>query len=246
MRHLTEEQLVWFYYGEEEGHAAAEQHLAACTECRASYAELERSLNLIGEAMPAAERDENYGARVWARLPLEEKQASSGFLAGLFAPRRWALAGAMAALLTAAFLVGRFRPYSPPQSNIALPAPQVRERVLLVAVGDHRDRSQMVLLEIVNSEPDAEVDISAEQQSARELVSANRIFRQTAAQAGNAAVERVLDELERVLLEIANGPSRLSPDEFEGLKRRVAAQEILFKVRVIDSRIREKAIPRSS
>lgn len=76
MRHLTEEQLVWFYYGEAESRAAAEQHLAACAECRASYAELKRSLNLIAEALPAAERDENYGARVWARLPLEEKRAS--------------------------------------------------------------------------------------------------------------------------------------------------------------------------
>jgi hypothetical protein len=246
MKHLTEEQLVWFYYGEEDGRAAAEQHFAECAQCRASFAELERSLNLITEALPAAERDENYGASVWARLPLERRRASGGFWAGLFMPRRWALAGAMAVLVVAAFVAGRFWPYSQPQTQIAQPVPaQVRERVLLVAVGDHLDRSQMVLLEIVNSKPDAEVDISAEQQSAQELVSANRLYRQTAARAGDAGVARVLDELERVLLEIANGPSRLSPDEFEELRKRVEAQGILFKVRVIDSRIKEKSIRRS-
>lgn len=247
MRHLTEEQLVWFYYGEEGGREAAEQHLAGCEQCRASLAELERSLKLITEALPAAERDESYGASVWARLPLEERRASGGFWANLFVPRRWALAGAMAALVAAAFVAGRFWPYSQPQTQIAQPVPaQVRERVLLVAVGDHLDRSQMVLLEIMNNKPTAEVDISAEQQSAQELVSANRLYRQTAAKAGDAGVARVLDELERVLLEIANGPSHLSSDEFEELRKRVEAQGILFKVRVIDSRIKEKSIRRSS
>jgi hypothetical protein len=236
MKHLTEEQLVWFYYGEEEGRAAAEQHLATCAQCRASFADLERSLNLITEALPAAERGENYGASVWARLPLDDRRKPAGLW------RRWALAGAMAVLLVAAFVAGRFWPYSP----LAQPVPaQVRERVLFVAVGDHLDRSQMVLLEIVNSRPGAEVDISAERQSAQELVPANRLYRQTAARTGDAGVVRVLDELERVLLEIANGPSHLSADEFEELRKRVEAQGILFKVRVIDSRIKEKSIRRS-
>ncbi len=247
MKHLTDEQLVWLYYGEERDRAAAEEHLAGCEQCRTAFGELERSLNLITEALPAVERDENYGARVWARLPLQERRGSAGFWSALFTPRRWALAGAMAVLVVAAFVAGRFWPYSQPQTQIAQPVPpQVRERVLLVAVGDHLDRSQMVLLEIMNSKPEAEVDISAEQQSAQELVSANRLYRQTAARTGDTGVARVLDELERVLLEIANSPSRLSSEEFEELRKRVEAQGILFKVRVIDSRIKEQSIRRSS
>ncbi len=247
MKHLTDEQLVWFYYGEERDRQEAERHLAGCEQCRAAFAELERSLNAVTEAVPVPERDENYGAMVWARLPLEEKRGSSAFLAWLFMPRRWAMAGAMAALVVAAFLAGRFWPHSRTEVQIARPVPaQVRERVLLVAVGDHLDRSQMVLLEIVNSKPGKRVDISSEQQSAQDLVAANRLYRQTAARTGDAGVAQVLDELERVLLEIANSPSRLSSEEFEELRQRVEAQGILFKVRVIDSRIKEKSISRSS
>jgi hypothetical protein len=245
MKHLTDEQLVWLYYGEERGRAAAEQHLAGCEQCRTAFGELERSLKLITEALPAVERDENYGARVWARLDLKERRSSAGFWEALFTPRRLALAGAMVVLVVAAFVAGRFWPYSQPQVAQPVP-PQVRERVLLVAVGDHLDRSQMVLLEIMNGKPEAQVDISAEQQSAQELISANRLYRQTAARAGDTGVARVLDELERVLLEIANGPSRLSSEEFEELRKRVEAQGILFKVRVIDSRIKEQSIRRSS
>jgi hypothetical protein len=247
MKHLTDEQLVWFYYGEERDRAEAEQHLAGCEQCRAAFAELERSLSAVTEAVPVPERDENYGARVWARLPLEEKRGSTGFLAWLLMPRRWAMAGAMAALVVAAFLAGRFWPHSRPDLQIARPVPpQVRERVLLVAVGDHLDRSQMVLLEIVNSKPSKEVDISDEQQSAQDLVAANRIYRQTAARSGDTGVAQVLDELERVLLEIANSPSHLSSEEFEELRKRVEAQGILFKVRVIDSRISKESARRSS
>lgn len=247
MKHLSEEQLIWFYYGEERDRAALEKHLGECESCRAAYAALERSLAEITEALPLEERTADYGAEVWQRLRprLPAPAPRTIWWSALFVPRRWALAGAMAVLVVGAFLAGRFWPFSRPQVAQPLSA-QVRERILLVAVGDHLERSQMVLLELINSKSDGEMDISAEQLRAHDLIAANRLYRQTATRAGDTGVASVLDELERVLLEISHSSARLSSTEFEELRSRIEAQGILFKVRVIDSQVKEKAIHRSS
>jgi len=158
----------------------------------------------------------------------------------LWMPRPWAVAAAMVVLLVAAFVAGRFWPWG--QTRVAarpIPA-QVRERILFVAVGEHLDRSQMVLLELANARPqDDHVDISEERHRAQDLIDSNRLYRQTALRSGDPGVATVLDELERVLLEVAHSPSHLSTQEFEELRRRVEAQGILFKVRVIDSQLQQ-------
>jgi hypothetical protein len=116
----------------------------------------------------------------------------------------------------------------------------VRERILLVAVGDHLERSQVVLLELLNADPKDPVDVSAERRSAEDLLPANRLYRQAAVRTGEPGVARVLEELERVLVEVANGPSELGPEETLALRRRIESQGVLFKVRVIGSQIRER------
>jgi len=246
MNHLSEEQLIWFYYGELREREAAGQHLAECDACHAAFAALEQRLAQITEALPAPERDAQYGAEVWARLQpsLAEPAPRAWFWSVWSRPQRWAAAAAMASLLMGAFLAGRFWPRQQPEIAAQTSSPQVRERILLVAVGDHLERSQMVLLEVLNSRP-GEVDMSDEQRRAEDLVASNRLYRQAAARSGDAGVAAVLDELERALLDIAHSPAPLSSAEFEGLRQRLEAQGILFKIRVIDSRVREKAIGRS-
>jgi len=229
--HLNEEQLVLFHYRELGDLAGVEEHLAGCDSCRAAYRELESLLKQVEAPVP--ERGEQYGSQVWHRLrpSLEPRR--------LRAWPRWALAAAMAGLVVAAFLAGRFWPgqLRPAPQPIAQP---VRERILLVAVGDHLERSQMVLMELVNSKPNGPVDISEEQQRAQDLVAANRLYRQTAAHAGEAGLASVLEELESTLIEVARRPTLLSSAEFEELRRRIEAQGILFKIRIIDSQVRQR------
>ena len=125
-------------------------------------------------------------------------------------------------------------------------AGQVRERILLVAVGDHLERSQTVLLELVNAQPGQPLDVASERERAGDLVAENRLYRQTAARTGDTRVASVLDDLEPVLLEIAHGPGRLTPEELENLRQRIEGDGILFKVRVVGSTVRhreEKAAP---
>ncbi len=109
-----------------------------------------------------------------------------------------------------------------------------------MAVGDHLERSQIALIELVNSPSGSTVDISGEQERARDLVTENRLYRQAALTTGEPGVASVLDDLERVLVEIANSPSRMTEDEFDQVRKRIEQQGIIFKVRVFGDSVRER------
>jgi anti-sigma factor RsiW len=252
VRHPSEEELILYHYGEAGGlpRVVVAEHMAACEPCRARYQKLEAVLVAAdGVELPAL--DEDFEAKVWRRLVphLDSAPPESfwqRFFAGFRASRFLAPVGAavgVAVLVVGAFLAGRFWPgrLRPQHQAEAQPvSAQSRERILLVAVGDHLERSQMVLVELVNTSPQKTVDISAERRRAEDLVAPNRLYRLTAERAGEAGVANLLDELERTLIEIAHSPSRLSSPEFEDLRRRVEAQGILFKVRVVDSQVHER------
>jgi len=244
MNHLTEDQLILYYYGEQTAGPAA-QHLAACASCREAYSALGRVFELL-DGVPAPDPAPEYGAEVWRQI---EHQLPAGQPVGFHRPLfpmhfpwRWAVAAvAMAGMLVAAFLAGRLYP-TPARRPAPLAAAdqQASERVLLVAVGDYLERSQMVLIELANANSKGKLDISAEQQRAAGLVSESRLYRQTAAHTGDTAVASVLDELDRVLLDIAHAPSELPAEDLEKLRARLAAEGILFKIRVLGSNVRNR------
>jgi hypothetical protein len=156
---------------------------------------------------------------------------------------------AAAALLVMGFFAGRFVHQREQQSALQqTPAADVgrastqvvRDRVLLIAVGDHLERSQMVLVELAHADTRGSLDISAERQLADDLVASNRLYRQTAQQMGHADVAGLLDELERVLVEVARGPSTVSIRQLADIQQRIESQGILFKVKVLGSEIRQQ------
>lgn len=238
-QHISQEDLVLHYYGEP-GSAAVEEHLASCEECRAEYRCLQRVLNTV-ESLPVPERTADYGLAVWQRVA-PHLGVRGGRGRSLFTFRNWAFAAALAAVVVLAFLAGRQGAAPGPEKATAVNANQVRERILLVAVGDHLEQSQMVLAELVNAgEPNkGALDISYEQQAARNLVDSNRLYRMTAASAGDASTASLLDELERVLMDIANGPSEMTRRQLEDLRARIERQGILFKVRVYASQVQHR------
>ena len=150
-------------------------HLKECPECKAELDRIEAVLAAL-DTMPVPDPGEDYGQRVWkqiaSRLPEKRhwwdfglsKQVASGGSAwsGLFEPRRLVTFAAVAALVVVAFLAGR---RVGPDKTVA-DAANVRERVLIMAVGEHLGRSEMVLVELSNAEP-----LNAAVSSARTLVS---------------------------------------------------------------------------
>ena len=250
MMHLTEQELILHYYGESEQTGVAAEHLAACESCRVSFASLGRVLDAMSE-LPVPERAPDYGRRVWRAI--EPKIAATRTrrwtdFSRWLQPRPWAVAAAVASLLVAAFWAGRVAERSTPQVGIrqaALTAP-VRERIMLLAVGDHLEQSQMVLVELLNSGANGPLDISGEQQRAEDLVGENRLYRQAALRIGDKAVSNLLEELERVLLEIAHSPSKLDSDDLQQIRQRIEAEGILFKIRVVGTNLRERERPAAS
>ena len=238
MTHLNEEQLVEHYYGDDANHADSATHLAMCGACRAEFERLSGTLASVSAYEPRA-RDESYGTDVWnrirAHLPEQEKRSWWSWAV----TRRWVAVGAMAALIVSAFLLGRLSKPVPTQGpNIAANGKDKDKKVLLVALGDHLDRSQMILVELTHAPQGNDVDISSEQKRAEELLASNRLYRQAAVKSGDADIAAVLDELERVLLQVTHEPSKLDGEQMQEIQKRIEAKGILFKVRVIGSKVR--------
>jgi hypothetical protein len=223
MSHLTDEQITEAYYDGLDESAGA--HIRDCEECRSAF---ERLSNLLEGAReyPVPERGLGYGGEVWTRL-LPRLPAAAPQKAG---QRWWVLAPAFAALLVVAFLAGRFSQPRPPV--VAGIPDQARARVLRLSIGDHLERSGMVLSEVANSDGRS-AELDDERARARDLLEQNRLLRQVVLHNGDHLRAALLDELERVLLDIANGPSKLSPQDLEVLQHRIQADGLLFRVRVL-------------
>ena len=219
--HLSDEDLVLVYYGEQEPTG----HLLDCAGCERRLADLARDLPLLTGEMPVPERDADYGRWVWFRLRPQ-----------LTPPRRnWqsALAAGVMLLLLGGFAAGRY--------SASRPAPLAAQRVdspraMHVALGEHLERSQLVLLEIDNAPPEAETDFSGEQARAESLLTPNRLYRQAAVSAGDGQAVRVLEDLERILLEVAHSPAKVSAEELGEIRNRIRQQGIMFRVKVEEVR----------
>jgi hypothetical protein len=246
-----------------------ERHLRECAACRESFARLERVLRAV-EQTPVPEPADGFEGEIWSRLRpglraskparpsvFGSRDSAFGIRHSAFVPR-WVFASGVAALVVIAFLAGalwRATRSAPPAGstqarNDIVPgeAPrgntsatgELRERLLLAAVGEHLDRTEVVLVELMNAQGRGTVDITAEQLRAEDLASENRLYRQTAQSLGNHAVVSLLDELDLILTEVAGGPSTLAAADMESMRNRIERGNLLFKVQVTASELRER------
>jgi hypothetical protein len=245
--HLNEDDLVLHYYGEmpaaDERRAAA--HLGECAACQRQFTRLQQVMTMV-ESAPGVEPAAGFEQIAWARLEPAIGASRRGWLSWLvFSPARLAFAAGIIVLIGAAFMAGRITrgalPAGAGAPQTAQSAQQVRERILLVDLGDHLDRSQMVLVELASAGGGTgQVDISTERARAEQLVAVNRLYRQTALSTGDANMASLLDDLERVLVDIAASPATVSQEDLDSVRRRIDSKELLFKVRVVSSQVRER------
>lgn len=242
--HLTEDDLILHYYGELDAAAAARagDHLRDCTACHESFTKLQRVLAAV-EAVPAAEIADGFERTVWARLQPELAHERGGWLSWfVLSPGRLAWVAGIVILVAAAFLAGRVsqdaRVSTPTGSAAARSG--LRERVLLADLGEHLDRSQMMLIELVSADTSGDVDLPAERGRAEQLLADNRLYRQAATANGNRALAAVLDDLEQVLMDVAASPDRLSAAALSDVRQRIDDNGLLLKVRVLSSEVQKQ------
>jgi hypothetical protein len=251
MNHPNEEELIAYHGGETARRDTVAKHVTDCPECQAELARIDAVLAALG-TLPVPDPGDDYPQRVWQqiaprlpehRAPWWNRAIDRYFKGGWLEPRRWAAVGALAAIVTVAFLAGRISKNVGPTPTAA-DAGKVRERILVMAVGEHLGRSEMVLVELGNAEPTSakqkQVDISAERRRAEDLLEENRLYRQTALEQGDRALASVLDELERVLLDVAHGPAEVTHAQLETIRQRIEARGILFKVRVVGKELQQR------
>ncbi|MBV9760672.1 MAG: hypothetical protein JO340_08915 [Acidobacteriaceae bacterium] len=228
MSHLDEEQLVEAYYAPDE---QSRMHMRGCPECRAAFERVQEHLDALRD-YPVPERGPGYGGEVWKRLlpQLPPVRKPRAWL------RLWLMAPAFATLLAMAFVAGMLTQRK--AQLVGTPA-STRERVLLIAMNRHLERSQIILSEIANGST-AVLDFPREQERARDLLDDNRLLRQAALRDGDAADASLLDELERVLLDVANSPAEMPSRDLEALQNRIDNEGLVFKVRVRSSDVRFK------
>ncbi len=243
MKHFTEEELISYREGDAQHEQRISVHVAECAACRAELNRIDAVLKALNEfSVPDPGRD--YEQRIWRQIAPRLPQNRVPWRHSWLRARRLGAFGALAATVLAAFSLGRWvRPHSAAVPD-SLNAQQVRERVLVVAVGDHLDRSEMILVGLEHAQPAAPgqkaINISAEQQRAEDLLQENRLYRQTAASEGDAGLASVLDELERVLVDIAHSPGEISPAQLQSIQKRIESRGILFKVRVIGKQLEQR------
>ncbi len=221
--HLTEEQLVLIYYNEPEAGAASRAHLADCAECQRSAESLAAVLDSCSQ-WQIPEPDPQLARSIWTNIVPQLDE---------FRPRRrwrwFSSAVAIAAVLLLAFLAGRYS-QRPQPSVLAGLSTQAQRRILAITLADHLDRAEMLMTEISNT------DEPVDRTRAQDLVEEGRLLRQTLARQGESATLSMLDDLERFLLEAANAPKAQTPE----LRSRIASDSLIFKVRIIESNLRNQ------
>lgn len=240
MSSLRDEDLVLYYYGESRDAIEIEEQLESSATARRRYADLCVVLDAVQEES-VPDRSPAYGSRVWHRIAPQILDGSArGWMWRRWLPRRqWALAAVMVLLLVVAFLAGRTVP-GPDARQLAGLSSDGRDRILLMTVAGHLERSEMLLLELVNTRDNGEVDLSVERRLAGELGQESRLYRQAAQQAGKSDVVAILEQLETVLVELSNGPETVPSQDLGQLRLRLDEGDVLFKVRVVGSRLRRE------
>jgi hypothetical protein len=259
--HLGDEDFVLDYYGELD---AAERervrvHLASCPGCQRADQDVRAILRLVDVA-PAPEPPSDFEREMWARIEPHIRHSAQGGSRGWlrrvvalgsarFAWPRTVWAGGLAAALIVAFIAGRGgRPApasGPASAPVAAAASRAvtRERLLDAVVEDHFERSQRVLAEVVNGDTTPPVTLASDRARAADLVAAGRVYRRSADTLGDAATSELLEDLERVLLDIANGSPDPTPGELRALRERIDDQDLVFRLRVVGAELRRRQGP---
>ena len=236
--HPSDDDLILHAYGESRAAPQLDQHLRVCAQCAAVWTELRETLHLVNtadvpEPGPAFERI------VWARVQQE-----------LFAPRssRWSLrqwlpvtALAAAVLITTAVVTTHLTSTGRRSSNAASIDARGAERVLLTALDGYLEQTELLLIELMNAPDDPmPVELAFERTTAEELVSSGRLYRVTAHHQGDLRLERVLEDIEPVLVDLARSPDQVDRRSFESLRARIEDEALLFKVRTAAHEVRER------
>jgi hypothetical protein len=241
--HPTEDELVLLFYGDtgpdEERRLAG--HIETCLECQPVWREIKSSLAAV-DAAGIPEPPPDFERVMWAKVQREIGDFQPA--ARWWAPKYWLATGSLAVVMLAVSLgplvwnrqqASEIDAANATNGSANVAKSSQPERALLVAMDEHLERSELLLVELMNAD-----EPGFETSAADDLLLSSRLYRQTAAHTGHVELASMLEDLERVLVEIARGPKEMKKDDLDALRTRITDEDLLFKVRVVTDEVRKR------
>ena len=235
-----------------------ERHLEACPGCRTQVHEMEAALHLAASRTrpePSADFWEGYYARLVGRLREEEQRPNwtSRLAEWLRAPGRlnlsalaprWAyqLSGAVALLAVGVLIGWLVFGNTVSQAPVVAEGPGVEIPVqaasLEARAERYLDRSKVLLLGLVNLEEQdpALLNLTRQQEIARELIDESGALKDELTEAHQRLLRVLIDDLEVILLLIANMEAGYDLPAIEMVKSGVDRRAILLKINLTEMR----------
>jgi len=228
--------------------APLEEHLAQCAGCREDLRVLREAMDYLpGAGTPPSEERDNqfwtsFPARVEERLRAEGRAQTSFFadaadrITSFIHFNGTPLVAGSGALALIAIALLLFRPA--PEAGPA--APETRAGTAItpepeaVKLHDYLKRSRVLLVGVSNlrTGPETPVDLSAERRESRELVHKARNLERNALDARSA---KLVGDLEKILIELANSDERHDAPDVEIIRSGIRHNNLLFKIRMTES-----------
>ncbi len=189
--------------------------------------------HLVESADAAAARGADAGTPSTVATPAKRTSAT---------PRTMlALAATLALVAGGVFFAARFKAIPAatsvahgPRQPVAVHRADARpDRALREGSAEHLERSKLVILGLATRDPHARAeDWQYERTLAATLLSETRLYRQAAVQDGVQDVERVMRDLETVLLEASMSDTR-DRTALERVQRLIARRDLVLKMQVV-------------
>jgi hypothetical protein len=237
-----QEQLILFLAGELEPEEARELE-AALERDRELREELEalRGVLELTRARAPEEPAAEYWRGFWARLqPRLERNGWWRRLVNTLVPRHGipvlATAGALAAALIVAVLVlQQLIVPGEPETTFETTTVTIKrtEGYFEQAAKNHLESSLLLLKDVVNISPedkDSEAMLEYSRALGERLLSQNRTYRMAAERNKSQRLAELLDDLELVLMDIANIDMKVAEEALRSLQRRIEKKHLMSKI----------------
>ena len=229
-------------------------HIELCASCKSWFDEMSSTLDFMSKrARPKPEKSywDSYEERLVKRIdkvgrvqPEKESRGRRFTRAFNLAPRWVYQAAAAFVLIAAGIFIGRTI-FSPSALEIQQASQQVisqQQPGIQLASRTHRyiERSKLILLALVNFDPTTEdpyaLNLPYQQQISRELVREASLLRRDLADSDQRRLERLIADLEVILLQIANLEAKNDFEAIELLKDGVNTKGVLMEINLADFR----------
>jgi len=225
------------------GRAELDRHAAACPACRKEWQGLQEVI-MGTEKRRAPDPGPEYWDRYWERLQMRLETGAAPLVRPAAVRRfplrrhpfwhRLALPSAAAALIVAGIMVGRWstRPLRP-STGSAFPG-ILQASALESRTDRYLDRSKRILLALVNDIPaDKDVyglDLPGRKTASRALVREAADLRGDLAKAKKRRLERLVSDLQTILLQIANLKAGDGLDAVDIIRAGIEGRDVIFQI----------------